>query len=94
MIASDGSLLAADGTILAPPGSDWEVNTNLGPALALLRPLITRFQPALSWADLIILAGTSALELAGNISIPFCSVGRVDLRAADQGWRHLKPRIR
>ena len=81
--------------ILFPPGSDWEVNTNLGPALDLLQPIMRRFQPALSWSDLIILAGTSALELAGNLgNIPFCSVGRTDVRAADQAWKHLKPRIR
>ena len=82
--------------ILFPPGRDWEVNTNLGPALNLLQPIMRRFQPALSWSDLIILAGTSALELGAGpgTSIPFCSVGRVDVTAADLGWKHLKPRIR
>ena len=83
--------------ILFPPATDWEVNTNLGPALDLLTPIMAKFQPALSWSDLIILAGTSALEVGAgpaNTTIPFCSVGRVDIRAADQGWKHLKPRIR
>ena len=80
--------------VLLPPGRDWEVNHNLGPALKLLQPIMKKFQPALSWADLIILAGTTALELGGNITIPFCSVGRVDVRTSDQAWKHLKPRIR
>merc|ERR1719450_860568 len=45
-------------------------------------------------SDLIILAGTTALEKEGGITIPFCSVGRVDLKNRDEGWKHLKPRIR
>ena len=45
-------------------------------------------------SDLIILAGTTALELAGGLSISFCSVGRADLDRPDDGWKHLKPRVR
>ena len=76
------------------PGKDWSVNRNLQPALALLRPIKKNYGSSLSMSDLIILAGTTALELGGNILIPFCSVGRVDLNRKDEGWKHLEPRIR
>ena len=49
--------------------------------------------PALSWSDLILLAGTTALEAAADITIPFCTVGRVDAEDGE-GWRFLEPRVR
>ena len=76
-----------------PPASDWAVNTNLGEALALLEPVKHQYGSSLSWADLIVLAGTTALEEAGNMTIPFCDVGRVDSEDGE-GWKFLKPRIR
>ena len=75
------------------PASDWAVNTNLGEALALLEPVRHQYGSSLSWADLIVLAGTTALEEAGNMTIPFCDVGRVDSEDGE-GWKFLKPRIR
>ena len=75
------------------PGKDWPVNTNLEPGLSLLTPVKEQFGPELSWSDLIILAGTTALELAANIEIPFCTVGRADAEDGE-GWKFLKPRVR
>ena len=70
------------------------MNTNLvSPGLSLLEPVKAQYGPGLAWADLIILAGTVALEVAANISVPFCSVGRTDLETADDGWKHLEPRV-
>ena len=61
--------------------------------MVLLDPIKSEFGDALSWADLIILAATTALELAANISIPFCTAGRVDAEDGS-GWEFLSPRVR
>ena len=45
------------------------MNVGLGPALALLEPIKLQHGPGLAWADLIVLAGTVALEQAGAISL-------------------------
>ena len=74
------------------PAAGWEVNVNLNQALVNLQPLMEEFSPALSWADLIVLAGTTALEKASNTVIPFCSVGRVD-DTVPGAWRFLEPRV-
>ena len=47
------------------PQKDWPANQGLGAALDLLAPVRAR-HPGLSWADLIVLAGGVALELAGT----------------------------
>ena len=75
------------------PGKDWSVNTNLQSSLSLLDPVREEFGPALSWSDLILLAGTTALETAADINIPFCTVGRADAEDGE-GWRFLNPRVR
>ena len=74
------------------PGAGWEVNVNLDLTLSLLEHLVEEFSPALSWADLIVLAGTTALEKASNTEMPFCSVGRVDDQSGE-AWRFLEPRV-
>ena len=74
------------------PGWDWEVNVNLEPTGDILEHIILEFDPALSWSDLIVLAGTTALEKASNTTIPFCSVGRVD-DDSGEAWRFLEPRV-
>ena len=75
------------------PGKDWPVNTNLQSSWSLLDPIKEEFGPALSWSDLILLAGTTALEVAADINIPFCTVGRVDAEDGE-GWSFLKARVR
>eukprot|EP00041_Stephanoeca_diplocostata_P023821 m.593203 g.593203 ORF g.593203 m.593203 type:complete len:555 (+) comp22392_c0_seq4:845-2509(+) len=59
------------------PEVDWPVNAGLDVALAVLEPIKSRYADGLSWADLIVLAGTKALELSGAPSLPFCG-GRTD----------------
>ena len=74
------------------PGKDWEVNKNLDLALDLLSPVKARHGPSLSWADLIVLAGNTALELSNTeLSLPFCP-GRTD-DTEGRGWEDLQPRI-
>ena len=73
--------------------SDWPVNAALDGALAVLLPVKDAFGDALSWADLIALAGTVALEGAiGNGPISFCG-GRTDALMADGGSDELEPRV-
>ncbi|CAM9679082.1 unnamed protein product, partial [Ectocarpus fasciculatus] len=61
-----------------PPQSEWEANVILNKALDLLQPVVDYFGEGLSWADLIVLAGTTALEESNSLlSIPFQG-GRVD----------------
>ena len=69
------------------------MNVGLGPALALLEPVKLQHGPGLAWADLIVLAGTTALEQAGAISLhivtfwiqtdSFCSLMLFKLVALD-----------
>merc|ERR1711881_510371 len=44
------------------PQKDWPVNSGLDMALELLEPVKAKFGDGLSWADLIVLAGNTALE--------------------------------
>ena len=77
------------------PQRNWPVNKELDRALKLLEPIKTAADEAhqksnggaLSWADLIALAGQVALEEAGANKMPFCG-GRTD--ATDgRGSEHL-----
>merc|ERR1719192_856611 len=63
------------------PQKDWPINAGLDAALALLAPVKEEFGDALSWADLIVLAGNTALEEAGAPKLPFCG-GRTDASAS------------
>ena len=68
----------------------WPENKGLDSALANLQPTFEAFAPSgLSWADLIVLAGTVAVEDAGSISLTFCG-GRSDAVADDGGWYYLQ----
>lgn len=64
------------------PQISWPQNAALDKALELLSPIKESFGAGLSWADLIVLAGTTALEDAaaesGGIDIPFKG-GRTDV---------------
>jgi len=58
------------------PQSNWPSNAGLDTVLKRLSPIQGQF-PNLSWADLIVLAGTYALETETGRSIKFCG-GRTD----------------
>ena len=61
-----------------PPQSEWPGNQGLLPAIAVLGDVRSDTAAApVSWADLIVLAGNTALEAAGAPSLPFCP-GRAD----------------
>ena len=59
------------------PEKEWPINVELDRALEVLAPVKATFGDALSWADLIVLAGTVALEQAGAPVMNFCG-GRTD----------------
>lgn len=58
------------------PQKDWSVNINVENALDYLEPIKWQFEN-LSWADLIVLAGNTAMEKAGGKPLTFCG-GRTD----------------
>ena len=58
------------------PEKDWPANAGLDQALALLKPIMAKHK-YLSWSDLIVMAGSVALEVAGAAPLSFCS-GRTD----------------
>ena len=68
------------------------MNAALDSALAVLLPVKEQFGDPLSWADLIALAGTVALEDAGAPPMEFCG-GRVDAPVYDGGSDNLEPRV-
>lgn len=73
------------------PIKDWSVNKGLDKVIAALAPIKEKY-PTLSWADLIVLAGTVANEQAAGApgSYKFCP-GRADAKDA-KGTEHLAPR--
>lgn len=70
------------------PGKDWKSNEGLDKTLKALEPIKKKFGDSLSWADLIVLAGTAAAKrLGAPKDLPF-SPGRTD--ASDgAGWESL-----
>jgi len=72
------------------PGKNWPVNKALDKALMLLDGVRQDFEN-LSWADVIALAGTAAIEDAGGIELPFCG-GRVD-DTQGSAWDYVEPSI-
>ena len=60
---------------------DWPSNAGAKMALKLLQPVYDALKGAVSFADIIVLAGNVAVEMAGGPDLPFCP-GRVD---ADDG---------
>jgi len=73
------------------PAKFWPANAALDKALLLLKPIKDQFGSGLSWADLIVLAGSVALEEAGGKQIGFCG-GRTDAEDGS-GWQYLEPKV-
>ena len=74
------------------PQKEWAINAALDAALEVLQPVKDRFGEALTWADLIVIAGNTALEAAGSGPLEFCA-GRADALPGDGGPDFLTPRI-
>jgi len=79
----DGRGGVRNGSIRFPLRINWPDNISLDKAIRLLWPIKRKYGRKLSWADLIILAGTVALEDMG-VKIFGFSLGREDIYEPDE----------
>ncbi len=79
----DGRGGARNGSLRFPPRINWPDNIGLDKAIRLLWPIKKKYGRKLSWAGLIILAGTVALEDMGVKTLGF-GLGREDIFEPDE----------
>lgn len=91
---------ANGGRIRLAPQKDWEVNNpkQLNEVLSALESVQKKFNSGnkkVSIADLVVLAGSAALEKASGVSVPF-TPGRADAseeQTDTQSFEHLEPQV-